>query len=240
MTTDSVSTAPAHDPVAAKSVTARDVRAMVAGLDGDAADWHLKARARVSGDAGALSVLFPAVGRKVGRGPLDSAERPSLAGWTVDDAARADLLLTVAEAGLRGHELAAQTEALYRHGDAAERRGVLRALPLLDVGDRLLPVVEDALRTNDTRLVSAAVGPYAARLLGDAAWRHAVLKCVFVGVPLADVADLERRADDELARMCVDFARERVAAGRPIPNDIWLVLGAFPERRREAQALENR
>ncbi|MGW1682161.1 hypothetical protein [Saccharopolyspora sp. NPDC002376] len=31
-------------------------------------------------------------------------------------------------------------------------------------------------------------------------------------------------ADDELARMLTDFARERTAAGRPIPDDVHLVL----------------
>ena len=41
-------------------------------------------------------------------------------------------------------------------------------------GRRCLPVVRDALRTNDTRLVAAALGPYAAAHLDDAAWRQAV------------------------------------------------------------------
>ncbi len=51
---------------------------------------------------------------------------------------------------------------LYRQGTAAERRAVLLALPHLVPGPDALPLVEDALRTNDTRLVAAAVGPYAA------------------------------------------------------------------------------
>ena len=48
---------------------------------------------------------------------------------------------------------------LYRYGDAAERRGVLRALPYLDLGDRGLGLIDDAIRTNDTRLIAAALGP---------------------------------------------------------------------------------
>ncbi|MFJ5864314.1 EboA domain-containing protein [Streptomyces parvus] len=115
---------------------------------------------------------------------------------------------------------------LYDQGTAAERRAVLLTLHLLDLGDTALPLVEDALRTNDTRLVAAAVGPYAAEHLDPHAWRHAVLKCLFTEVPVATVAQLEGRArgDAELARMLDDFAAERTAAGRPVPEDLRTVL----------------
>ncbi|MFF8841438.1 EboA domain-containing protein [Streptomyces sp. NPDC015127] len=115
---------------------------------------------------------------------------------------------------------------LYQQGSAAERRAVLLALPALVDGPHALPLVDDALRTNDTRLVAAAVGPYAAAHLAPHAWRHAVLKCLFTGVPVDAVADLERRAagDGELARMLTDYAAERTAAGRDIPRDLGRVL----------------
>ncbi|MFG2026010.1 EboA domain-containing protein [Streptomyces sp. NPDC048825] len=115
---------------------------------------------------------------------------------------------------------------VYRQGTAAERRAVLHALPHLVPGPDALPIVEDALRTNDTRLVAAAVGPYAARHLDAHNWRHAVLKCLFTGVPIDAVAELPRRAhaDFELARMLGDYADERSAAGRPVPEDLYRVL----------------
>ncbi|WP_189216059.1 MULTISPECIES: EboA domain-containing protein [Streptomyces] len=115
---------------------------------------------------------------------------------------------------------------VYRRGTADERRAVLHALPHLVPGPECLPVVEDALRTNDTRLVAAALGPYAARHLDAHSWRHAVLKCLFTGVPVDEVADLARRAraDAELARMLTDYADERTAAGRPVPEDLYRVL----------------
>ncbi|MER5219527.1 EboA domain-containing protein [Streptomyces flaveus] len=115
---------------------------------------------------------------------------------------------------------------VYRQGTAAERRAVLHALPHLVPGPDALPIVEDALRTNDTRLLAAAVGPYAARHLDAHNWRHAVLKCLFTGVPIDAVAELPRRArgDFELARMLGDYADERSAAGRPVPEDLYRVL----------------
>ncbi|WP_238782780.1 EboA domain-containing protein [Streptomyces monomycini] len=115
---------------------------------------------------------------------------------------------------------------LYEHGTAAERRAVLIALPHLDLGPSARPLVEDALRTDDTRLVAAAVGPYAARHLDAHTWRHAVLKCLFTGVPVTAVAGLAERArgDTELAHMLTAYARERTAAYRPVPADLQRVL----------------
>ncbi|MFF1357408.1 EboA domain-containing protein [Streptomyces sp. NPDC058297] len=119
---------------------------------------------------------------------------------------------------------------LYEQGAAAERRAVLAALPHLVTGPEALPLVEDALRANDTRLVAAAVGPYAAEHLTAHHWRHAVLKCLFTGVPVSAVADLAERSrgDAELARMLGDYARERTAAGRPVPDDLHRVLALTP------------
>lgn len=203
-----------------RALDADDVRAvLVARLDANALEWF-DAAAELAGHAPeAVRSLFPAAGRRCGRAPLDGGPY----GWTVDDAVRA-LLVAVLPGAARARELA----DLYRYGDAAEKRGVLRALDLTEVGDAVgdaaLPLVHDALRTNDTRLVAAALGPYGAARLDDHAYRQAVLKFVFTGVPLAGVAGLAERKDAELARMFADYAAERVAAGREVPPDVWLVI----------------
>lgn len=197
-----------------------DLRTMLsAQLTENGAQWLDAAAERIAADAGAIRTLFPAIGRHCGRAPLDPAAGGP-PGWTVDDAARVYLLTRLP---LTGSALAEEVDDLYRYGDAAEKRGVLRALHLLDVGDEALPLVHDALRTNDTRLIGAALGPYGAAHLDAHAYRHGLLKCVFTGIPLAEVAGLRERRDAELARMFSAFARERVAAGRPVPADVWLV-----------------
>lgn len=160
-----------------------------------------------------VAALFPAAGRRWGRDPL-----PGVPGWTADEAARALLLAAVPV-----DRLAGEVEAAYRYGDASEKHAVLKALPLLPIGAAGVPLLHDALRTNDTRLVAAALGPYAEHL-DDAAWRQGVLKCVFMGVPLAAVHGLNERADDELAAMLAAFAQERTAAGREVPADALALL----------------
>ncbi|MFF7451715.1 MULTISPECIES: EboA domain-containing protein [unclassified Streptomyces] len=192
-------------------------------LTPDARQWLTEAVTSVGQDPTAVRGAFPAVARRCGRGPL-------AAGWTVADAARARLLQALP---LRGADLAAEIADLHRYGDAAEQRAVLRSLALLEDADPTfadlgLPLVHSALRGNDTGLIEAALGPYAARHLDPDGYRHAVLKCVFCGIPLDRVAGLTERADRELARMLADFAHERVAAGRAVPADVWPILRDHP------------
>jgi hypothetical protein len=199
--------------------------ALGAALDERGRRWLEQAIGRVEAHGPAVLEVFPAAGRSCGRGPL-----PDLPGWSVDQAARARLLLALPE---EGAPLGERLSEVYRYGDAAERIAVLKALAVLDGAGRLgghgLAIVRDALRTNDTRMIEAAVGPYAAGHLADGEFRQAVLKCVFVGVPLEAVAGLDRRADRELARMLADFARERTVAGRDVPQDVWPVVRRHPE-----------
>ncbi|WP_449479656.1 EboA domain-containing protein [Streptomyces rochei] len=110
--------------------------------------------------------------------------------------------LRFAEAGRRcGTEHADAARVLVLHGGTPRRGARDPAVPPGD-GRRTacgparpgrtrhrtrpaLPLVEDALRANDTPLLAAALGPYAARHLDAHQWRHAVLKCLFTGVPVA-------------------------------------------------------
>ncbi|MFG2763852.1 EboA domain-containing protein [Streptomyces rubiginosohelvolus] len=193
-----------------------------AELGGAARAWLDEALAEAAHDAAAASdtprpeaspyasppweLRYAAAGRHCGQENADSVR---------------SLLLVEARASLPS------LTRLYEQGTAAERRAVLLTLHLLDLGDTAIPLIEDALRANDTRLVAAAVGPYAAEHLDAHAWRHAVLKCLFTEVPVTAVARLDDRArgDAELARMLDDFAAERTAAGRPVPEDLRTVLG---------------
>jgi len=179
--------------------------------------------AQVASDPDTIDRYFPAAARTAAREGLDG------------DVAREALLLAVPGPAAYVIEV---VRRVYDHGDAAERRAVLLALPALDasdranaIGDGALPIVRDALRTNDTRLVAAALGPYAAAHLDDDAWRQAVLKVLFTGIPVEQVAGLADRADDELARMVRDYAAERQAAGRVVPPDARTVLDLSPAHR---------
>lgn len=198
-------------PVQASEVTAERLRA--AFRDHPQRTWLDGAIEAAADRPGSIARSFAAAGRRAGRTPL-----PGVPGWGADEAARALLL-----AALPPDRLTPETLDLYRYGDADEKRAVLKALPLLPIGTAAVHLLLDALRTNDARLLAAALGPYA-RHLDQAAWRQAVLKCVFTGVPLDAVDRLDERADAELAAMLAAFAEEREAAGRPMPPDASALL----------------
>jgi hypothetical protein len=211
-----------------------DHGAIEAALDESGrAQWHAL-RTEVTDDPARLGRVFPATARRTGRGPLPGTE-----GVLLEDAVRVELV-AVAARRIEPDPLLSELRELYRYGDSDEKRAVLHVLngieaaasDEVDGSDILL----DALRTNDTRLVAAAMGPHSDRL-GDDAWRQGVLKCLFTGVPVASVTGLARRADRELAEMVQRYRREREAAGRDVPPDVQVVLdacAASPEKPKDS------
>ncbi len=190
-------------------------------------EWLRETTSELWSRPAAIHLRFPMVSRKLGRAPLDPDAVPGdVHAWTLDDTARTLLLRALGE-GVRD-----ELDDLYRYGDAEERRGILRALPHLPLGDRAVWVVEDAIRSNDTRLIAAALGPYATVHLSQAAYDQAVLKCAFVGVPLLPLHGLARVTPNG-ARMLAALVHERIAAGRDVSPELWDVI----DRHRPAAEL---
>jgi hypothetical protein len=203
-----------------------------AALDGAARERHDALTAEVAADPSRLGRTFPAAARQTGRGPLPGADDV-----LVEDAVRVGLVRAAA-LSLDAEALLAELRELYRYGDNDEKRAVLHALAGAPDGIDGSDVLLDALRTNDTRLVGAAMGAHSGRL-DDDAWRQGVLKCLFTGVPVTAVAGLAERADHELAEMVQRYRREREAAGRDVPPDVQVVLDACAASNPRPDATES-
>jgi hypothetical protein len=185
-------------------------------------------------DRGAFAAAFAACGRRLGAAPvvvseperitLAGARQPRLAGRPLADAGRLVLLLR-ALACLEPAEHATFVDGVYRRGDTRERQALLATLAALPEPVRFVATAVEACRTNVLPEFEAIAcdNPYPADHFSDLQFNQMVLKALFVGVSLARVEGLERRAGPELARMVDDFARERRAAGRPVPPDVTLV-----------------
>lgn len=201
------------------------------------------ARARCGWDtwvdaAADLRVAFPAVSRHVGRDGLgapgatlttETGDEVSLAAWRLDDAARVLMLRASGDLGL--------ALELYRGGDARERCGALRALAFLPgaaTDATALPAILDAMRMAQGDLFEAGVldNAYAAVHLPQHEWRKAALKAIFVGHSIRRMVRLGARADAELALSLRDLADERVAAGRPVPEELWPLVAEIEEKQR--------
>ncbi|EQD81277.1 sugar phosphate isomerase, partial [Saccharopolyspora erythraea D] len=96
-----------------------------------AAGWLADALAAIAEDPARVAALFPAAGRHVGRGPLRADDPLGLVHGTADDRARGRMLAVLART-VKPAALAEEVSALYRYGDDAERRAVLRSLSELD------------------------------------------------------------------------------------------------------------
>ncbi|MCU1631774.1 MAG: sugar phosphate isomerase [Micrococcaceae bacterium] len=222
----------------APGLAARSIHALRAGWHdagriGENGRWLQESATAIATGTGTLSTIFTLARRHVGRGPIRPDNDPTgVLFGTACDHLRGQLIGRLGGV-LPPDELAQALLTLYGNGDSAERRGVLRGLGALSTGSLELPdavvsvglrLTNEALRTNESGVFAAAVGPFAATYLDQHSWRHAVLKLVFMGISLQAVAHLTERADDELARMASDFAAERTAAGRPVPDDVQLLL----------------
>lgn len=158
------------------------------------------------------------------------------AGWSLDGAARVAALLAY-----RGERPFAETfKDLRRTADAGETIALYRGLPLYPEPQRLAFEVGEGLRSN-MRAVFEAIAhdnPYPRDQFDEHRWNHMVLKVLFIGSRLAPIVGLDERANPELARILLDYAHERWAAGRAVSPELWRCVGPFAVEVEAFDALE--
>jgi len=214
-------------------------------LEAPALEWLRAQGARLEGGApeSAFHLAFGQVPRRLGaaaRAPLNAAhEGWDLRDWTVEQAARAFLLLSLPDTP----ESVRAVLALHQTADLGEHVALVRALFLLPFAEGVLHVAREAIRSNmgDVFRAISQRNPYPAKYFDDIAWNQMVAKCVFTDVPLRTIQGLDARANVALARMLLDLAQERKAAGRPLAVEAWRCvvpfLGEGAASDREGEAL---
>jgi hypothetical protein len=147
--------------------------------------------------------------------------------WSLSDLARAALLASACDATAATEHVSIATEA-FRKGDSAERGALLRSLPLLPAPERFVDLAVEACRTHvlDVFAAIACENPFPAEHFPQLSFNQLVIKCLFVELPLGRVIGWRARNNPELVRMAADYAAERRAAGRPVPEDIALIHAA--------------
>jgi hypothetical protein len=207
-------------------------------LSEDAASWFREAlkKVRSKGEAtDAFLILWSGAGRRLGQAPIESPTADEKdpkkvaffpMGWGADEYGRV-LLLQAAIAARMPEAHATLVTELFETGDLRERQAVLRALPHLPAPERFVAVAIEAVRNNAVSVIEAIAceNPFPARHFPEEAFNQLILKCLFCDISLRRVVDLAKRVTPELRRMVEGYARERRAAGRPVPQDTALVLG---------------
>ena len=229
----------------------RLLRGWVERQGGESAGWFadsLDALGRAPGER-ELHIVLGLAPRRLGKADLAltaadlaaaGTARPGWnpSGWSVDGAARVAALLA-----FRGRRRFAETfKDLRRTADAAETIALYRGLPLYPEPEALDFEAGEGLRSN-LRPVFEAIAhrnPFPRDHFDRHRWNHMVLKALFVGSELGPITGLDERGNPELARILIDYARERWAAGRPVTRELWRPVLPFaddPEIRAELDRL---
>ncbi len=126
-------------------------------------------------------------------------------------------------------QLAEQLGRLLRHSDLKEQLALYRGLPLYPSSDALNDCLADGLRSNMSKVFEAIAhgNPYPAWYLDTHRFNHMVLKALFIDSTLSPIVGLDERNNAELARMLLDTARERRAAGRSVSEELWRTAMPF-------------
>lgn len=185
-----------------------------------------------------LGIAIGLAPRKVGKADLDltpaeqeagHAVRPGLdaTGWSVDQAAR--ILLVLASYNGDDDAFTAALGRFFSNAEIGEQIALLRGLPLLPAPERLLPYAAEGIRSAMQPIFEAVAhrNPYPREYLSDAQWNQMVVKTLFIGSRLAPIQGLDARRNTELAKMLIDYAAERRAAGRSISPELWRCVAPF-------------
>ncbi len=145
--------------------------------------------------------------------------------WTLLDLHRCRLLAEALNQVSPDEHLGV-VRSLFCKGDIGEQRSLVRSLIVLPEPAAFLPVAIEACRGNvlDVFIAMACENRYPAYFFPDLNFNQMVMKAIFNGVALSRIAGLARRRTPELGRMAADYATERRAAGRSIPQDIDTII----------------
>ncbi|MCC9605331.1 EboA domain-containing protein [Blastopirellula sp. JC732] len=193
-----------------------------------------------SGDESALYLGFGLAPRKVGKLPLELSSlqldlaREARSGWNpstwnIGQAARTLLLLAIPSDDPGPYF--ARLEKLFNAAELQESVALFQALPILPHPELLVDRAVDGLRTNVKFIFSAIAhnNPFPEEYFSEAAWNQMVLKALFIGAELDPMIGIDRRVNPTLAEMLIDYAHERRAAKRPIPVELWRMVGPFAD-----------
>ena len=117
-------------------------------------------------------------------------------------------------------------DELFMRGDSREQEALLRALSMLPNPGRFLATAVEACRANVQTVFEAIAceNPYPGCYFPESNFDQLVLKAIFTGVSLQRIVGLSDRITPSLKSMASDHIKERTAAGRPVHEDIALIM----------------
>ena len=110
-------------------------------------------------------------------------------------------------------------ERLYQTGEIREQQLIILVLPLLESGERFVRIATEAARTNIVPVFSSLAlhNPFASEHFTENQWNQLVLKTIFVGCDITEIAGLAQRHNASLSETIFQYVSERHSAHRSVP-----------------------
>lgn len=179
--------------------------------------------------------VFTAMPRFTGKAPVLVSEgmadqlaqlRPGfqVVNWTLDRLARVWWLLNYPT-----NDRAAYVRSLselFRSAEMNELVALYSALPVLTFPEEWRFLATEGIRNNIADVQAAIMlhNPYPAEQLDEAAWNQLVMKAFFTDKDVIQIVGLHARNNPRLRVILQDFAAERRAAGRVVPERLLELL----------------
>ena len=186
----------------------------------------------------AFSKAFVMMPRKTGKAVLEVGEtqqqalanlRPgfTLNNWTADKLAR--VVLLIQHSKIEKDTYFKDIENLFSAAEMNEQDALYAALPLLPYPSLWIKRCAEGIRSNIGIVLEAIMyhNPYPAENLDEPAWNQMILKAFFTEKQMDKIYGLDHRANGELARILIDYAKERHAADRGVDPMLWHLVGKF-------------
>jgi len=141
---------------------------------------------------------------------------------------RVFILSSVLEAG---EEFLQPVQQLIQVADKTELETFLKYLVLLPEPKDFKFAAVEALRTNIATVFNAIsqYNPYPSQYFSLAEWNQMYLKSAFMQQDLKKIAEVDKMANKDLARIISDYAHERWAASRDVDPMFWRPVSDFVE-----------
>jgi hypothetical protein len=149
--------------------------------------------------------------------------------WSVDQLARVAFVLASHDGD--DAAFAKRFDSFCSSAELNELIALCRGLPLYPGAALVEPRAREAVRSGMKPVFEAVAhnNPYPGEVFSEDAWNHMVVKALFIGSSLWPIQGLDRRANPHLARMLVDLAQERWAAGRPVSAELWRCVAPYAD-----------
>ena len=151
----------------------------------------------------------------------------TIEGWSLDRLARVWWLLQLPADDPAVYF--STIENLFKAAEMNELAALYSAIPVLQFPEHWRFQATEGVRSNMSPVQDALMlqNPYPAEQLDEPAWNQLVMKAFFCDKPVEEILGFEERTNETLARIAVDYAHERRAAGRTIPPQLWTLVKPF-------------